>query len=127
MIKIRSSIFVPPSEDRLAPFYYRKCPDKVMSYKHFQYRNQESNFNIDYNQYLEAYSEHDALHFLLRLGFDDDGEIKVAKAERHCNVGWHRISKRLNGFHRLKTKYCPPEGLNKQVVLDTAARLRELY
>lgn len=115
----------------LQQFYYYRVPGKVKSLKEFTYLTKDDkNFNplnVSYERYLQAWSEHDAIHYLLNLPFSDYGERKVAHVEEHCQVGWLPVDERYSGYLRQKIIFDLPEGFGRNKIVETAEKLRELY
>jgi len=115
----------------LQQFYYYNVPSKVKSIKEFEYLSKDDkNFNplnVSYERYLQAWSEHDAIHYLLILPFSDYEERKVAYVEENCQVGWLQVDERYNGYLKQKIIFNLPKQFGRLKILETAKQLRELY
>lgn len=115
-------------------FYYHQCPEKVISEKHFLYhmsRDKDVTWaphkDFTYQEYLSAWSEHDAVHYLLNYPFTVEGERRVAHVEDHCQTGWAPYGDRFNGHIKNKIISELPKGFGRLNILETAEQLRELY
>jgi hypothetical protein len=116
----------------LEEFYYEVCPDKVLA--EYDFKNNVWNYNgtgiysVSYEDYLKAWSEHDAIHYLLNLSqFTLEGECKVAFVEKHCGVGWAPYGDKFSANIKNKIIFPLPKGFGKRRISQTAQKLRELY
>jgi hypothetical protein len=121
--------WVPPSQT-LEHFYYDEVPTRALSKKHFEYYKEAHSF-LDslenYEMYLKKLSEHDAIHYLMKLGFSDNAEKRAVTIEMHCNVGWYSVHPEYNTFHNSRIKFEIPKGMGRTLILETAEKLRDLY
>ena len=116
----------------LEEFYYEVCPDKVQTLNHFKNNvwkyNSTGIYSVSYEDYLKAWSEHDAIHYLLNLSqFTLEGECKVAFVEIHCGVGWAPYGDKFSANIKNKIIFPLPKGFGKRRISQTAQKLRELY
>jgi len=116
----------------LEEFYYEICPNKVETVNHFNnsvWSNRSRGiYSVSYDDYLKAWSEHDAIHYLLNLSqFTVEGECKVAFVENHCGVGWAPYGNEFSANLKNKIIFSMPKGFGKRQIIQTAQKLRELY
>lgn len=127
-MKLKSKVWTPP-KIKLEEFCYYRIPSRPFSINQFNYYkkvNEDKRFeHLDYSLYLKGFSEHDAIHYLLSYGFNEDGERRTVFIEKHCDIGWFSIHKSLNQFKPINNSL--PKGFGKKLILKTAQNLRELY
>ena len=112
--------------------FYDRCPEKVVSKKRFLYymsKDKDTTWaphkDFTYQEYLNAWSEHDAVHYLLQYPFTVEGERLVAHVEDYHQIGWVPYGERFNGYIKHKIIFDVP--ISRLKILETAEQLREIY
>ena len=112
--------------------FYDRCPEKVSSEKRFLYnmsRDKDGTWaphrHFTYQDYQNAWSEHDAVHYLLQYPFTVEGERLVAHVEDYHQIGWVPYGERFNGYIKQKIIFDVP--ISRLKILETAEQLREIY
>jgi hypothetical protein len=112
--------------------FYNRCPEKVSSEKRFLYnmsRDKDGTWaphrHFTYQDYQNAWSEYDAVHYLLQYPFTVEGERLVAHVEDYYQIGWVPYGERFNGYIKQKIIFDVP--ISRLKILETAEQLRELY
>ena len=76
---------------------------------------------ITLSQAMQAWYEHDALHYLAKQPFSMDGESHIAYLEKKFNCGWLPYGEKYNPFYPFATD-C--SGITKELILETANLIR---
>jgi hypothetical protein len=80
------------------------------------------------HQELSAWAEHDAIHYITKLGFDIDSEIKVAKIEKYFNCGWLKYGIIYNNFgvekYQNECYYEIPNFLTLELIMNTSDEIK---
>lgn len=75
-------------------------PDKNVLHKDIELlKNNPEKHNISKVQLINAWCEHDALHYLFNESFTYDGEVNVASLEKYFNCGFYPYDKKYNSFY----------------------------
>lgn len=92
----------------------------------------QSKFGLtkDSYEYFMIWNEHDAIHYLMNLEFDKNGELIVAKIEKELNCGFSKIrdknntnsNKILNEF-----EYKSPDWLTQDLITETAYKIKDCH
>lgn len=115
--------------------FYHRCPAKVYQEKYFPINKDfmlcrpiKSDELFTYQDELNVFSEHDAIHYLLKYPFTGEGEYRVEYVEYHFQVGWGPYNDtRKCEFARQKIVSELPEGFSRLKILETAEQLRTFY
>ena len=115
--------------------FYLRCSEKVLDEKYFPFNKGfmfskiiESDELFTYQDHINAFSEHDAIHYLLEYPFTGEGEYRVEWVEYHFQVGWGPYDNTMKcEFTRHEIVSKLPEGFSRLKILETAEQLRKLY
>ena len=84
---------------------------------------ENSSTSITTDQALNAWYEHDALHYLSEKPFTDEGEEFVAYLEKTFNRGWLPFGEKYNTHYQRK---CLFPHITQELITETAEQIREL-
>ena len=92
----------------------------------------QSKFGLtkDSYEYFMIWNEHDAIHYLMNLGFDKNGELIVAKIEKELNCGFSKIrAENVNNSNKIlnEFEYKSPDWLTYDLITKTAYKIKDCY
>lgn len=108
--------------DKLETFLLYKVP-QIPSRLQILRRLRTDNIKLTISRSMQAWYEHDAIHFLGNLPFTLEGEQKVAFLERSIDRGWGSIDKKYNLYVPKKCKY---PLVTPQNVDDTVIKIKKI-
>jgi hypothetical protein len=75
-------------------------PDKNILHKDIkELKNNPEKHNISEEQLINAWCQHDSLHYLFNESFTYEGELSVSSLEKHFNCGFYLYGKKYNSFN----------------------------
>ena len=84
---------------------------------------ENSSTPITTDQALNAWYEHDALHYLANQPFTDEGEEFVAYLEKQFNRGWLPFGEKYNTYYQRK---CMFSHITQELITETAEQIGDL-
>lgn len=91
----------------------------IPSRKTIKLYKKENNDSLTVDQILQAWSEHDALHYLSGKLFSHEDEEYIAHLEREFNCGWFPHGESRNSFLvHPKKLHCPH--ITQKLIMETA-------
>jgi hypothetical protein len=79
--------------------------------------------SITTDEAINAWVEHDALHYLSQQPFNQEGEECVAYLEKTFNCGWLPLGEKYNTF---KPKECECFHITQELITQTAEDIQSL-
>ena len=85
---------------------------------------ENSSVPLTTDEALNAWYEHDALHYLSQQPFTDKGEEHVVYLEKVFHRGWLPFGKEYNKFTPRKCKY---SHITQELITETVELIRDYY
>lgn len=108
----------------LQQFINSILPDKDIIKKDINLLKNSLSHELTEDDVVNAWCQHDSLHYLFNQSFTNEGESKVAFLEKTFNCGFYPHGEKYNSFHNRYT-YCDWDHITRDKIMETAELIKQ--